>query len=759
MTAFDEVVTYLQDKVRATSPTHPRANTGAQLLVNYPKFEEEAELLVDKAIRTLQVLFTKDTTESPAGTATLTNASQKIGAIVGRRVRCTPVPTKTQLRLGDLFIEAFYNCGYIDLYYPQRRDASHIVSASAQWVELGDIADCKVRTRLYATTTTMPDKITTPTQEICEVEYPVVKNSWESFDIEAPWLKSVNKLQQTGWRINQPVLDAMLENKDMFISEDPIADNDAKEQKRRSKLVEWGYLTAKAKKLYDEDCFYQYVDLDYRGRIYYIESFFNFQGSDLSRGVMEFARAKPMTEEGLQWLAIHTASIFNMSYDISEIPDWCEQDYKAYLEEQGLESISVDKMTLNDRIEWTNQYMEEILDAGIRKEFSEDAEKPISFLAACIEWAAYTEADLDNRMYMSRLPIPIDGSNNGWQHLGAISKDTQTGELVGLVPVVIQKDFYVQTAKELISINKDEELKEILTAMPMKKIRKGISKRGSMTRAYSAGASKISENMFFDCKAEDYHEEYGITEVHCNKFAKLLIKAIDSVCPGPLQTMGYLQNLAGYMLGRYERTMEASVLKELTERRKELYQTYDRNDDEDEELNDINLRLKEDLPELVYGKGVKFMEWVTPSGFKVTYKNWRMNTAKHKGTIAGYTTYNKRGRVEHVIQEASDIPDIQGFMCGISPNFIHSQDASHMALVIDSWNGEFGAVHDSFSTHACDVNRLLALTKQVFIDMYDYDNYFDVIRQNLTNNEDDIEQPELGNLNIGDINDSTYFFA
>ena len=79
--------------------------------------------------------------------------------------------------------------------------------------------------------------------------------------------------------------------------------------------------------------------------------------------------------------------------------------------------------------------------------------------------------------------------------LSAISKDQQTGELVGLVPVGIQKDFYVQTAKELIAGNQDDRLQSILDAMPMKSIRKGISKRGSMTRAYSAGAKKISENM------------------------------------------------------------------------------------------------------------------------------------------------------------------------------------------------------------------------------------------------------------------------
>ena len=82
-----------------------------------------------------------------------------------------------------------------------------------------------------------------------------------------PWLRAVDRLQRTAWRINQPVFDAMIGNSDMFISEEPIEDNKTKEKKRRSKFVEWKYLTAKAKKLYDEDYFYQYVDLDYRGRI------------------------------------------------------------------------------------------------------------------------------------------------------------------------------------------------------------------------------------------------------------------------------------------------------------------------------------------------------------------------------------------------------------------------------------------------------------------------------------------------------------
>ena len=43
--------------------------------------------------------------------------------------------------------------------------------------------------------------------------------------------------------------------------------------------------------------------------------------------------------------------------------------------------------------------------------------------------------------------------------------------------------------------------------------------------------------------------------------------------------------------------------------------------------------------------------------------------------------------------------------------------------------------------------------------MYDKENYFDEIRKLITNNKDDIEQPSLGTLDIGGINDSEFFFS
>ena len=71
------------------------------------------------------------------------------------------------------------------------------------------MASCKERTNLYATVTDKPEDITGPTQNVKGVDYCIIKGRNTPIEIHAPWLRSINKLQQTGWRINQRVLDTM----------------------------------------------------------------------------------------------------------------------------------------------------------------------------------------------------------------------------------------------------------------------------------------------------------------------------------------------------------------------------------------------------------------------------------------------------------------------------------------------------------------------------------------------------------------------
>ena len=491
--------------------------------------------------------------------------------------------------------------------------------------------------------------------------------------------------------MNTPVYTALL--RDRMKRTEVDTSSPLKELQSTSKASEYRSVVAVVSKLRKMEQFYQYAECDYRGRIYYQQPYFNFQGSDVARGLFLFDKPRRVTAKGLKWLARHTATCFNQSYSRS---DQFAAAYRSHLDAEGLDDISVDKMTLDDRERWTYENMDMILSTfGI----DERAEKSVSFLACCVEWRKWKQ---NPDVFYSALPIPIDGSNNGWQHLAAISADADAGKLVGLVPTEIQEDFYVKTAKALKQLLPDWFAER---DMPMKDIRKGISKRGSMTRAYSAGATKIADNMYLDCRTEGFDERYDIELKDCNVLARNLVKAIDMVCPGPLQTMHYLQQLAAYDIQQ---------------------------------------------------NGEPTLYWETPSGFPVIYQAPRVDKKYYRIRL---NLNNESTRINHVGQFPTEYPDIKKFMSGISPNFIHSLDATHMCLVLSQWGGAFGGVHDSFSTHADDVDELLSLTKAVFIDMYDSGSNFQDIKRILQLEDAPVTEPNLGSLKITEVKDSDYFFS
>ena len=87
-----------------------------------------------------------------------------------------------------------------------------------------------------------------------------------------------------------------------------------------------------------------------------------------------------------------------------------------------------------------------------------------------------------------------------------------------------------------------------------------------------------------------------------------------------------------------------------------------------------------------------------------------------------------------------------------------------MTLVINKLNKEgitsFGAIHDSFSVHADDVDKLLEITKSVFISMYKHDVFEDIKEQFIHSDKGfKINKPKSGKLDLNQIKDSKYFFC
>ena len=331
------------------------------------------------------------------------------------------------------------------------------------------------------------------------------------------------------------------------------------------------------------------------------------------------------------------------------------------------------------------------------------AEKPWVFLSLCFEIGGIIGSALSGEPYYSSMPISIDGVNNGTQHLAAMSLDEKAGELVGLIPMKMPKDFYLVMGKKILELNKNTDIGSKMQHIPMKLIRKGISKRGSMTRAYDAGARKIGEIIYQDCYDAGITSVYDITRSDSKALGKDLVKAYDSICHGPVEIKKYLQALV------------------------------------DHKINHMNL---------------KDISWNTPSGFPVLTQKWVARKKVYKGSL-------QKKQISHVYLETTDIPTVAEHLSAIGANWVHSYDASHMSLVINALNlKSFGAIHDSFSVHAADVEALINTTKSEFIKMYAKD-IFNIMREEIIWNDDSFneETPEVGKLILEDVHGSDFFFC
>ena len=813
---LNEAVDYLVDKVSKINLNNPRANRGCHILRGIPNYEDEITHIMDYTVATLVSNMARSEGGIPEGIARLTTVITLVGCHVYQKYFGIHSPSfQEQCHGGSQFIEAMIDTGLVRVIPAEGYDDNdnkkpYVIVPTDKWE---DIIGCEdnINVVLRYTQTDKPTDINNLMQPL---GYPVIKNWHQNTKepesvfndnfIDSIFVRSVDKLQQTPWKINQRVFDVVKHNtKQLVDPKEPLYEfaiskkklNDAykalkkseteankrkyneiaKEWEKtlgplkvRAKRIEAAFTLAKARKLSTLDKFYQLVDLDYRGRCYYKEPYMNYQGNDIARGLLTFAQAKELNDEGKMALAVHTANSYNQKYNIEDLPEWLEEDYKSNMEANQIDTISVDKFSLNDRIEWFNQNIDLIMDTA-EQGILHDCEKPVVFLACCFEWEQIEIAEDRGEIPMTSIPVAIDGTCNGYQHSAALSKDEKTGSLVALQDSAIPNDLYVKVAQRLVQISpeffKDRD-------MSYAEIRKLISKRATMTRAYSAGAEKIADSMYKDCAKEGADDKYNITLFDCDKLAVDIIKAIEEECPGSQKVMKFLQDLASWVLGETENQdkegnrVTAYRMKKYREAVKDANKAYRDDSTEDNliALNEAQIKVREVQSVLVNGYGAKDVRWISPSGFPVIYAPKLTREESCLVTIKGVEGGQKKapGRINLVGKIYSDAPNKKKVSAGIAPNMIHSLDAAHMSIVIDAFEEDFGCVHDSFSCHASDVARLKKITQESFVHMYDQENPLEYIKRTLTGSFDiecNIETPELGTLDVTEVLESKYFFS
>ena len=92
---------------------------------------------------------------------------------------------------------------------------------------------------------------------------------------------------------------------------------------------------------------------------------------------------------------------------------------------------------------------------------------------------------------------------------------------------------------------------------------------------------------------------------------------------------------------------------------------------------------------------------------------------------------------------------------GASPNIVHSLDAVHMMMTIDSCPFSVFSVHDSFGTTAGHMGELFQRVRETFVELYETDPLLQIMRQ--LDCED--LMPPRGNLDLREVLESDYCFC
>lgn len=309
---------------------------------------------------------------------------------------------------------------------------------------------------------------------------------WDSRPSEMV-LKGLNALMNTEWSINNQVyqvMKTMFENdyrtanlpaytfRDFAFSraypEDGTKEQQAKwmqesneawgewykEEQARSRMIVRLEL---AKKMSQWNFFYMPYTLDFRGRAYSVCELLSPQGIDFDRGLVQFAMPRKQTKEGMYWLYVHLANLFDQ-----------------------------DKKPFDDRVRWVKENMPMLQkiaeDPYTNKEWidpSKKKNKSFQRLAAIFE-VCRTDG-------LTQLPIQMDGANNGGQHWAAIMRNYKLAVLTNLIKTDKPQDLYqhvADAATEFMSEHPENKWYPAFLEYWEGKLPRSVTKRSTMCDAY-----------------------------------------------------------------------------------------------------------------------------------------------------------------------------------------------------------------------------------------------------------------------------------
>ena len=373
--------------------------------------------------------------------------------------------------------------------------------------------------------------------------------------------------------------------------------------------------------------------------------------------------------------------------------------------------FGIDKVPFDERVQWVRDHQAAILDSANDpldgQRFWATADSPFMALAACLEWAGYVR---EGAAFISHLPVSLDGSNSGLQHFSAMLRDPIGAKAVNLEPGDRPQDIYSDVAR-IVQASVNDSYDPDATPWKGNKVTRKITKRPVMTFTYSA-------------------TKYG----YCDQILQTL-REIDGAGQPYLDADNYLA--ARYMAAEIWDGVQGTVVAAAEA-----------------------MAWLRSVASIMTKAGVP-IRWTAPTGLPVlqTY-------ASRKAGRVVVTYKGQRIRLETKIEQRK--LDSKRQANGISPNLIHSMDASHLMGVANRCHDHgirsLAVVHDSFGVHAARVSELQNILRDTFAELY-ATNWLEVFREEFAAQlPPEIAAtlppvPTLGDFDIEEVRQSDYLFA
>lgn len=350
----------------------------------------------------------------------------------------------------------------------------------------------------------------------------------------------------------------------------------------------------------------------------------------------------------------------------------------------------IDKVPLHERAEFVEKNLDKVFESAKDphnpKGWWTKGEKPWQVLGCCFELAEAYKLE-DPTKFISHIPVHQDGSCNGLQHYAALGGDIEGARQVNLVPADKPQDVYTYVANLVQTrVNKDAEAGNKYAIFLQDKLTRKVVKQTVMTNVYGVtfiGAKdQIKKQIkgFFDKDSDEKVSDYAQYLTH-HVF-------------GSVRELFEGAHLIQDWLGESARIISKSVRADY------------------EDSNSTNVNTPNHLSSVI---------WTTPLGLPCVQPYRSAKKQIIKTNLQDVSISDPFG--------ASPV-DSRKQKVALPPNFVHSLDATHMLMTAIACSKDkisFASVHDSFWTHAADIDTLNKNLRNQFVALHS-DNLIEKVK-------------------------------